>query len=506
MRYVLAHDMGTSGDKASLVNEHGEIVDRVIQSYSLLHRQSGWAEQDPLQWWNAFCECNRKLLHQVSAEDVKALVLTGQMMCCLPLDFKGDVLYPAITWADTRAGEEAAWIEREIGEILYYETTGMRAAAGYVLPKLLWLKKNRPEIFHRTASVFSPKDYITWLLTGKKATDPETAVYTHAYDRKRKEWSKLLLDKVGVRQAIFPEVLEPGTRIGSVLPEISSEAGLPSGLSVVMGVGDGGAATLGTGICRSGDTYISLGTSAWVCMMAEGEGIDTGRRVSTINYLDHSRISGTMQTGGKALHWLKQLLSETGQTEYTEMSRMAQKTAPGSDGMLFLPYLAGERSPYWDEKLRGAFIGMTLQTSAGQMIRSVMEGVAFHLRMILEILCEVNGCDRPEHIRLVGGGGAGNAWGEVLANVLKTQIEIPENADYAGTEGISVIAFASLGILPDMKEGLKKNAQIVVIEPDETLSEMYDKLFGIFKDAAVALHEINHRLQTVSIKTDKEHI
>jgi xylulokinase len=511
-KYIIAHDLGTSGDKAILLNTDGEILHTHSSGYTVHHQAAGWAEQNPRDWWKTFCLCNRAVLEGISTEDIAGICITGQMMCCLPLSITGTVLHPAIIWADTRATEESRQLEERVGADLFYRITGMRASANYTLPKIMWLKKHRSEVYAETYKFLSPKDYLNYRLTGVYAVDPENAANMHCFDRITMDWSELLLEASDIDRTKLPDLKPAGTVLGGIHKEAAGECGLRIDTPVIMGTGDGGAATLGSGVINPGDAYTSVGTSSWVCLISGRDCLDPLRSISKLNYLDTVRDSGTMQAGGFSYSWLRDTLCQqeceaaslSGEKEYILIDRLAEQSPPGAGEVLFQPYLLGERSPYWDPKLRASFLGITTKTTRAAICRSVMEGVTLHLKLILDKICQVNQIIAPKEMRLVGGGAQSPLWRHIFADVYGLPIVTSRYAGQAGTLGTAVLAGKALGVFSSLSL-VKKFQQIAeVTEPDQGRVRYYQELIRIFEDAQTALIDINHRLSDLSCFGDAQ--
>lgn len=501
-RYIIAHDLGTSADKASLVDVNGRILCTHSVGYPVVCRQPGWSEQDPLNWWNAFCNCNRALTVGIDPQEVAGVSLSGQMMCCLPIGEDGSALCPAMIWADHRADVQAKRLEDALGADAYYRITGMRGSANYTLPKMMWLKEHRPELYQKTISFLAPKDYINFRMTGRMATDPETAAYMHCLDRRSKTWSTELLSKAGIDLEKLPELLPSGTVIGENREE---SCGLALGTPVVMGIGDGGAATLGTGVIDPGEAYTILGTSSWVCAVTGSQAVDSRRSISKLNYLDSTRDSGTMQAGGFSYNWLRNMLWEPGQAggqDYALIDRLAAQSSPGAGGVLFLPYLFGERSPWWDSKLRASFLGMTAQTTRADLCRSVLEGVSIHLSLILNRILEVNRLSGIKSMKLAGGGAKSPLWRQIFADVYGMPITTVEYPNEAGTLGVAVLAGVSLGMYPDITVIQEFQRVTGITEPDSANVMFYRRLSELFREAVEQLSGINHALTDLNERRD----
>lgn len=505
-KFIIAHDLGTSGNKASLVSTDGKILKSFTQKYPIEHPKPGWAQQDPKQWWQAVCCCTREILQGINANEVAGICLTGQMMCCLPVDSGGNPLYPALIWADGRASEEAETLRRLIGDDVFYKTVGMRISANYGLPKLMWIKKHEPDVYRATFKFLSPKDYINLRLTGQFSIDPENAAFWHCYDLNKRDWAPHLLQAAGIDSGKLPHIVDISTVIGIVLPDAAAECGLLQGTPVLMGPGDGSAATLGAAVLCTGEAYISLGTSSWVCMLSGKDCLDTKQRVAKINYLDTLRYSGSMQAGGYAYQWLQDVLCQPEATRAAKedlslhklVNEYAATSPAGAGGVLFQPYLMGERSPLWDTRLRGAFIGLTSKTTRADLCRSVMEGVALHLNWIYRCILEMNTIERATSIKLVGGGAKSLVWSQIFADVFGIPIEIAARPEHAGALGTAVVAGVGLGLYKDYLILRQFQPVDQVIEPDLSKRALYRELSFIFEDSIGAMSETHHRLSKLS--------
>lgn len=500
--YIIAHDLGTSGDKGILLSVDGKIAAEATVSYEPDVPAVGWMQQNPEVWWNAFCRCNRRLLEGISGKEVEGVTVTGQMMCCLAMGRDGTVLYPAILWGDGRAAEEAMTLEERVGGERFYETVGMRASPNYSLPKMMWLKGHEAKVYERTWKFLNPKDYLDYKMTGRMATDTESAAYMHGTDWRTGKWSKFLITASELDEDKLPEILAPGELIGEVTQGAARECGLPAGTAVVMNMGDGGTATLGTATIEPGEAYISMGSSSWVSVVTGSGAMDRDRSISKLSYLDTVRDSGTMQTGGYAYSWLRDTLcqeecreaKEKGISAYVGINETAGRASCGSGGVLFQPYLMGERSPFWDMKLRGAFLGLTSRTGKPEICRSVLEGVALHLNLILQRICRVNGIEKTELMKLVGGGAKSPLWRTIFADILGAPVAVLEYTEHAGGLGAAVLAGVRLGSFSSVSVIKELQKVTDVTEPDWERHSYYCELGEIYSEAQRALETINHRI------------
>ncbi len=488
-KIIAAYDLGTSSVKATLVSMDQGVLLSINRSYPLYTDNSGKAEQDPEAWWQAFCQVTREMLTGIKKEDIAALCVSGQMMVCLPLE-KGKPLQKAAIWADSRAGAQSRRLVEKVGAGEYYRLTGMRPSPNYSLPKWMRFKEEEPSLYERADCFLSAKDYIDFRLTGKSVTDEEDAAFTQAAELESGKWSPLLLSAAGIDLEKLPPILPCGTVLGEVKEDAAEECGLACGTYVVLGTGDGGAATLGSGAFRKGDTYISLGTSSWVCTVTDLAEPDPSMSVSKIRYLGGFRDSGTMQSGGYSFSWLKRVLG----LSYDEMNTLALDAGPGAGGVLFLPNLMGERAPFWDPDIRGSFLGLSSATEKDQLCRAVPEGVAMQLDRIRQIILAANPGIRSDRITLVGGGADSLLWRRVIADVTGLNVITTQMSSHAGALGIAVIAAKAVGLAFNYDEVLRFHTGKTVTEPDERANAQYKELKEIFLEARSALTKTDHRL------------
>ena len=492
MPCILAHDLGTSGNKASLFGTDGRLLDSEVVSYAPVYPRPGWAEEDPMLWWRAVCEATRTVLGRNPGVSVEVAAVSGQMMGCLALDRDGVPLGNCLIWSDARAEAECERIVGGLGRDRYYRITGQPPSASYSLPKILWQKEHMPELYGRAFRYVQAKDFINFMLTGRIVTDPTDAAYTIAYDITRQDWSEEVLGCAGITRELFPEVVPCETVIGKVTREASAACGLLEGTPVVAGAGDGSAAHLGAACVEPGDSYLCLGSSTWLVTETDRLILDGACRMQTEPHVIPGRYVylGTMQTGGLAHSWARERLSSP-PLSFDMIENLVSGSLPGAGGVLFLPYLMGERSPWYDLRARGAFLGLGQETSQGDFYRAVMEGVAFNLKLLLDVLER----DAPGGgIFLIGGGGKSRGGRRILADVFQKRIRIPANVEEGTSIGGALIGGVGVGIFPDYSVAKDFLRFPETVEPDPETAARYGKLCHIFEDAYGALREISHRL------------
>jgi xylulokinase len=473
MRVCVGLDVGTTGVKAVAVSPDGTVVARADHSYPLSTPHPGWSEQDPQDWWRAA----EAALAEVSAGvEVAGIGLSGQMHGLVALDAAGRVLRPAILWNDQRTGDECAEIEDLIGVDRLIKLTGNRALAGFTAPKLLWLRRHEPATFAQIGRICLPKDYVRLRLTDEWATDVADASGTLLLDVAQRRWSEEVLAAIDIPLSWLPPVLESS--------EISGRFG---GIPVTAGAGDCAAAALGVGIDRPGPLSIVLGTSGVVFAVLPDYRPEAAGRLHTFCHAVPGawHAMGVMLSAAGSLQWFRDRLAP--ETSFDELVAEAGGWAAGADGLMFLPYLAGERTPHADPNARGAFVGLSTHHDRGALVRAVLEGVAFGLRDSLELLRGLG--IEASHARVSGGGSRGEVWLRIVASVLGVPLETT-----AAMEGSAYGAALLGGVAGEMFGDVHEAAARCVkverrIEPDAADAAQYDLLYRRYRALYPALHD-----------------
>jgi len=486
---ILAHDLGTTGNKATLFDGEGRLIASHLEQYPVTYPQAGWAEQNPDDWWRAICHATRALLDKanVAPGKIAAVTFSGQMMGIVPVDRAGAPLRPAIIWADQRSVAEANLISERCGDDTIYQRTGHRVSPAYLAAKILWVKHHQPDLYRQTSKFLCAKDYIVLKLTGCAVTDYSDASGSNVFDLIPRAWSADLLDKIGVDVDVLPEIHPSTDVVGQVTREASEATGLTEGTPVVLGGGDGACAATGSGVIAPGDAYCYIGSSSWISFASEQPLLDPQQRTTTFHHL-HPRLltpMGTMQAAGGARDWL---LRQIGSVADEEISQVAL----GSNGLIFLPYLIGERSPWWNPKARGAFVGLTMSHARAEMARAVLEGVAFNLRLILDAL-ESQGAAIPA-IRLIGGGAQSPLWRQILADVFARPVHLLDLMSEATSWGAAVAGGVGVGVYRDWSIAQSQARIQLVVEPRAENVARYAELAPLFADTYRALAPIYARL------------
>jgi xylulokinase len=423
MSLVLGIDSSTTATKAILVERSGAVRAVASASYGYETPRPLWSEQDPHLWWDGTVAAVREVIagHGIEASQVEAIGLTGQMHGSVLLDDSGNVVRPAILWNDQRTETECNEIRRLVGPERLIEITGNDALTGFTAPKLLWVKHNEPENWARVSDVLLPKDYVRYRLTDELAVDVADGSGTILFDLAARTWSPEILSALDLEPSLFPPTFEGPAVTGVVSRQAAEATGLPAGIPVVAGGGDQSANAVGVGAVAPGVVALSLGTSGVVFATTDGPAIEAAGRVHAFCHAVPGRwhMMGVMLSAAGSLRWFRDALAPD--VSFDDLVRGAEEVPPGSDGLLFLPYLTGERTPHPDALARGAFVGLTVRHDLRHLTRAVLEGVAFGLGDGLDLML-ASGLTRPDQIRASGGGTKSSLWRQILADVLDAEI------------------------------------------------------------------------------------
>jgi len=489
--YILAHDLGTTGNKATLFDENGTLVATAFEGYETYYAQPGWVEQEPASWWAAVCRATAGVMRKAGIDKraIAAISFSGHMMGCVPVDEGGNALRRAIIWADQRATSQVVTLLSRMSQEEIYRITGTRPNPNYTLEKLMWLRDNEPGLFGRTRFVLQAKDYIIARLTGEFVTDYSDASATNAFNLVRKRWSDEILAAVDLPKRLFPPPYPSTEIIGRVRHFDAVDL---EGVPVVLGGGDGACATTGAGVIRANEGYNYFGSSAWIAIATSEPVIDPEMRTFNLCHLapDLYMPVGTMQSAGGSYDWIREILfSEalgvSADDAFAHLNRWAAESPPGAHGVLFLPYLIGERSPHWNEDARGAFIGLARSHGVSDLVRAVLEGVAFNLRTIFEALTEQGA--KLTSLRMIGGGTRNHALCQILSDVLAIPIERLESGEFATSLGAAVCAGVGVGMFDDFAVAERLCPVSQTDTPDCAATEIYNRLYPLFIDAYRAL-------------------
>lgn len=499
-RYIIAHDLGTTGNKATLYDQEGVLVGSAFYSYQTDFAHPSWAEQNPEDWWQAVCTSTHQLLKStgVRGDDIACVTFSGQMMGCVPLDRQARPLRPAIIWADQRAVEQERWVGERVSFEDIYRLTGHRLSSSYSLHKILWLRDHQPDIYRDTYKFVHAKDAMVARLTGAFVTDPSDASGMNLYDLEQGRWSEPILDAVGLNPDQLPDVRPSIDVVGEVRPEVADEVGVAAGTPVVIGGGDGACAAVGAGVVSEGTAYNYVGSSSWIALATAKPLLDPDFQTVTFAHIVPNMFmpTGTMQAAGAAYQWARdqlclpevQAAAALGESPYELMDLEAEKSPVGANGLIFLPYLLGERSPYWNPQARGAFIGLTIRHTRADLIRAVLEGVTMNLRIILEAFTSQGA--RIDAMRIIGGGARGRVWNRIMADLYGLPIRRLAILEEATSMGAALAGGVGVGLYPDFSMAEMMNRTVETVTPDPSAGAVYKKIFPLFAAAYHALKPV----------------
>ncbi len=494
MGVVLGIDASTTATKAVLVDEAGLVAGIASAEYGFSQPRPLWSEQDPGLWWDGAVTAIRRVLAEsgTPASDVVAIGLTGQMHGLVLLDAAGDVLRPAILWNDQRTGAECDAIRTAVGAQRLVEITGNDALTGFTAPKLIWVRDHEPDVWRRVAHVLLPKDYVRLRLTGEYAIDKADGAGTLLFDLAARDWSREVLDALRIDPAWMPRTWEGPEVTGVVSDGAAAATGLRAGTPVVAGGGDQAANAVGVGAVVPGRMALSLGTSGVVFATTDRPLFEPTGRVHAFCHAVPGRwhLMSVMLSAAGSLRWFRDAVAPG--VGFGDLTAEAGEVPAGSGGLLFLPYLSGERSPYPDPLARGAFVGLTLAHDRRYLTRAVLEGVAFGLRDGLDLMVAA-GMPAPDQIRASGGGTASGLWRQILADVLDAEIATVSTTEGAAY-GAALLAAVGAGWFPTIEaaaEALVTATSAATPGPDVA---RYADLHEVYRDLYPALAPSFHRL------------
>ena len=481
MTAIVGLDVGTTGVKAIALSPEGEVLAAASHGYPLSTPQKGWAEQDPEDWWDA---AQAALGEAAEGREVAGIGLSGQMHGLVALDGGDRVIRPAILWNDQRTAVECAEIESQMGVERLVELTGNRALTGFTAPKLLWLRRHEPDAYARIARVMLPKDYVRFRLTGEWATDASDASGTLLLDVGRRTWSEDVVEALDLPAAWLPSVLESPDRAGVVRESNTLLHGLP----VAAGAGDQPAAAVGVGADRPGVLSVVLGTSGVVLAPLSSYEHDPAGRVHAFCHAVPGawQAMGVMLSAAGSLQWFHERLAPD--VPFDRLVEEAEGWEPGAGGIVFLPYLAGERTPHADHDARGAFVGLELRHDRGALVRAVLEGVAFGLRDCLGLLRSL-GVD-ARAARVSGGGARGDLWLKIVASVLDVPLELTASEEGSAI-GAALLGGVAGGLFSDVHDAVGRCVRVTdVVEPDPAWRDAYAELAARYRALYPALRDL----------------
>jgi len=506
MTMMLGLDVGTTGIKALAVRPDGTVAAESFSGYVISSPRPKWAEQNPDEWWKAFCLATQELVKGgIDAEEVAAVGLSGQMHTSVFLDENRKVIRPAILWCDVRTTSQCEQINKSVGFELLRDEASNPALEGFTAPKVLWLRDNEPENYGKLRHLLIAKDYIRYKLTGELATDVSDAAGTIMFNVGAREWSEKILSALGIDPSIMPHVVGSHEVSGRITREAAEATGLREGTPVVGGGADNACAAVGAGIIEEGAVQSSIGSSGVVLAALSEHRVDEKMRLHCMNHAAPDRwyLMGVMLAAGLSLKWFKENLCQTemerarrqGVDVYDLLSEMAASVPAEAEGLIFLPYLSGERTPHADSDARGMFIGLSLRHTKAHMARAVMEGVVFGLRDSLELVRELG--VKVNEIVLVGGGAKSALWRQIQADVFGQTVCTLSVTD-AAPFGAALLAGVGAGVYPNcadaVKQTVKKRDRVDPI-PENT--DLYERCYSIYRDTYPSNKDLFRRIASI---------
>ncbi|NJP10941.1 MAG: xylulokinase [Leptolyngbyaceae cyanobacterium RU_5_1] len=458
---VIGLDLGTGGARTIAIDLQGTVIAQQTKGYPLLTPQPGWTEQDPSDWAAASLSALRDVTQQLaelaagqrrSPYSAIALGLSGQMHGMVALNADGNVIRPAILWNDQRTGQAVAEIEAAVPRQELIQRTGNPAITGFQLPKLVWLRREEPQAFAQLQQMLLPKDYIGYVLTGEAATEPSDASGVGCLNLASREWDTDILNALQLSPTMFPRVIASTAIAGRLQPEIAARVGLPAGLPVIAGGGDNAAAAIGLGISTRNLNRgsLSIGTSGVIFVPCDRPRPDPDGRVHLFCHADGGyHLLGVTLAAGGSLRWYRETFAPA--IAYSDLMELAHRSVPGAHGVLFLPHLSGERSPHLDPDARGAWVNLSLAHTQADVVRSVLEGVAFSLSAALNVIREIA---PVQQLLATGGGARSQTWLQILADVLQTELIAPPASEGAAY-GAAILAMVGVGAYADLDAAFK---------------------------------------------------
>ena len=470
---LLGIDIGTSACKVAVFDEDGKVLAQANRPYRVYYPQNGWAEQNPEEWWEAICDAVREALSEesVSAEQIKGIGVDGQSWSAIPVDENGSVLHNTPIWMDTRARHLCEKVKKEIGTDEIFRVAGNDFLPSYVTPKLLWFKEERPEVFQKTHKFLQSNSYIVMKLTGEMSQEYSQCYGIHFFHMEKLSYDMALAEKMGLSPDMMPKLYGCDEIVGSVAEEAAKKTGLKAGTPVVAGGLDAACGALGAGVYRPGETQEQGGQAGGMSICTDKalshKALILGTHVVPGLWL----LQGGTVGGGGALKWFRQELG--GGMSFDELTAEAAEAPPGSDGVLFLPYMAGERSPIWNPDAKGVFYGLSFDKTRGHLIRSVLEGVAFSLEHNLRTAAETG--IHVDTLNAMGGASNSVLWTQIKADVTGKTIRVP-SSDTATTLGAAILAGVGCGIYGSYGEAVNRTIRMTrVQEPNPENKAVYDR-------------------------------
>ncbi len=494
MKYVIGVDLGTSAVKILLVNQKGEVVQEISRTYPLLQEKAGYSEQNPNDWVEQCVLGLRELVEKFDGdvEDIEGISFSGQMHGLVLLDEDLEPIRNAILWNDTRTTEQCRRIYDVVGEERLLEITKNPALEGFTLPKLLWVKEHEPGAYAKAKRFLLPKDYVRFALTGKLHMDYSDAAGTLLLHVSKKEWSKEICSRLDIREELCPPLVDSHEEVGTLTPEMASETGLSPRLRVFAGGADNACGAIGSGILSKGKTLCSIGTSGVVLSYEEDSDKDFQGKV---HYFNHGKedayyTMGVTLAAGYSLSWFKEVFA--GDESFEQLLAGVDTVTPGANGLIFTPYLVGERTPHADAMIRASFIGMDSAHERKHFVRAVLEGITFSLQESIELFR--NSGKEINSIISIGGGAKSDAWLQMQADIFQADVVKLSSEQGPGMGAAMLAAYGSgwFDTLEDCAHAFLQTADTYQPNPENVL--IYRELFKVYKEVYNQTKSLNDQL------------
>ena len=487
-QYLLGIDIGTSACKTAVFDENGSVLATGSGDYPVYYPHQGWAEQNPEEWWAAVCKAIKEMLEKsgIRPEDIVGIGIDGQSWSAIPVDKNGEVLANTPIWMDTRAADICEEVGKKVGEDRIFQVCGNPFKATYTTPKILWYQTNLPDVYEHTYKILQSNSYIAYKLTGKMTQELSQGYGLHCFDMRKGVWDMDMCRELGIREDLLPDIYPSHAIVGGVTAKAAAECGLLEGTPVAAGALDAACGTLGAGVVHPGETQEQGGQAGGMSICIDEYKADPRLILSYHAAAGQWILQGGTVGGGGVMRWMEQQFgdyersrkAEVGKSSLDQFNELAGKVAPGSDGMVFLPYMSGERSPIWDPNAKGVFYGLDFSKTKGHFIRAAMEGVALSLRHNLEVAREAGA--EVSVLRAMGGSANSLLWTQIKADVTGKKIIVP-SSDTATTLGAVILAGVGIGMYKSFEEAVEKTVEIKrTHEPNPENKEVYDRNYETY--------------------------
>ena len=488
--YLLGIDIGTSACKVAVFDRTGKVLAAASGDYPVYYPQEGWAEQNPEEWWNAVCRASKETIQKadIKPDEIAGIGIDGQSWSAIAIDKEGKVLTNTPIWMDTRAQSVCDRLNQEIGAEKIFEVAGNSLQPSYSTAKILWYKENLPEVYAKIDKILQSNSYIAYKLTGVISQDVSQGYGLHCFDMKKACWDEEMCELLGIPMGFLPEICDCDHVVGSVTAKAAAECGLSEGTPVVAGGLDAACGTLGAGVIHPGETQEQGGQAGGMSICMDAYKADPRLILSFHVVPGKWLLQGGTTGGGGVMRWFERefadyeriMKEQTGMSSLSQLNEIAAKVSPGCDGMVFLPYMSGERSPVWNPYAKGVFYGLDFAKTKGHMVRACMEGVAFSLRHNLEV-AEAAGA-KAEVLRAMGGSANSLLWTQIKADVTGKAVVVPAS-DTATTLGAAILAGVGVGFYKDYEEAVSMTVKETRRhEPNPENKEVYNKTYRTYRD------------------------